>query len=66
MERTQIEDLSRYEPRYQPQLWAICERDVNRLRREYVATFHGDWMPAKASKSNGQPFLSSGDTPSGD
>ena len=66
MKRTQVEDFGRYEPRYQPQLWAICERDVKRLRREYLATFHGDWTPAGASKSNGQLCPSSGDAPSGD
>ncbi len=66
MQRTEVEDFGHYEPRYQPQLWAICERDVKRLRREYLATFHRDWKPAGVSKSNGQPCPSSGDAPSGD
>jgi hypothetical protein len=66
MKKTKVEDVGRYEPRYQPQLWAICEREVRWLRKEYVATFHRGWTPAKASKSNGQLGLSSGDAPSGD
>jgi len=66
MERTKVEDVGRYEPRYQPQLWAICERDVEWLRREYLATFYGNCTPAKVSKSNGQPRPSSEDAPFGD
>ncbi len=61
MERKDVENFGHYEPRFQPQLWAICERSVRWLRKEYLDTFHEDWAPAGSSGTYEQLHLSSDD-----